>query len=156
MLRVDTASFEHLSDILRLYQVLFAEMAALQPDYYQPVDEHNQAFLKEIIAGERSDILLALVDEQPAGLALIKEMCTLPYACLRPHRYAFLMDLVVNPARRDSGLGTALLQAAEKWAKTRRLDYLELCVLTENQRAAALYQRHGYQPVMQTMRRSLF
>ena len=152
MLQVDRASFEHLDDIIRLYRVLFAEMAALQPDYYQPVDEQNRAFLQEIIAGERSDILIALVDGQLTGLALVKEMRTLPYASLRPHRYAFLMDLVVDPARRDGGLGTALLQAAEQWANARQLDYLELCVLPENRRAIALYDRRGYQTVTLTMR----
>ena len=154
-MEITAASFSHLDDICHLYKILFAEMAALQPQYYVPVEKHNVEFLKEIICGEQSDILVALIDSRVSGLVLLKAMHTLLYPCLVPHSYVYLMDLVVDPARRDSGIGTALLHAAKQWGQARRLDYVELGVLPENLRAISLYEREGFQAVTQTMRFSL-
>lgn len=154
-MEITAASFKHLDDICYLYKVLFAEMTVLQPQYYAPVEKHNVEFLKEIICGEQSDILVALVDSRVSGLVLLKTMHTLLYPCLVPHSYVYLMDLVVDPARRDSGIGTALLRAAKQWGHVRELDYMELNVLPENQRAISLYDREGFQSVTQTMRFSL-
>lgn len=69
-----------------------------------------------------------------------------------PHRYATLNDLVVTPPKRGQGIGSSLLGAAKKWARDRRLEYLELEVLAQNSGAIELYEAHDFVESTRTMR----
>lgn len=46
--------------------------------------------------------------------------------------------------RRGKGIGTLLLKEAERWARERGAEYMELGVLEANQGAQRLYARCGY------------
>lgn len=60
----------------------------------------------------------------------------------------FLMDgLVVAPAARGRGVGTALLDAVAAEARARGFREVRLDVVDENPRARALYERHGFRAV---------
>ena len=43
------------------------------------------------------------------------------------------------------GIGSALMKEAEAMASRRKLDGISLNVFTNNERARALYERHGFQ-----------
>lgn len=53
-------------------------------------------------------------------------------------------DLAVTPDARRMGVGTALMEAAEVWARDRGLPALSLDVWSTNERALAFYRRLGY------------
>lgn len=53
------------------------------------------------------------------------------YFGLVPHRFAYLMDLIVRPEQRNQGVATALLDAVKQWGAANKLDYVELQVLLE-------------------------
>ncbi|MFB6105254.1 MAG: GNAT family N-acetyltransferase [Halobacteriaceae archaeon] len=53
-------------------------------------------------------------------------------------------NVYVRPAVRDQGLGSALLTAAEDALIEAGVDVLSISVLAANDRARALYERHGY------------
>lgn len=55
-----------------------------------------------------------------------------------------IADLAVAPERDGHGIGSALLLFAEDWAKRHRCRHLTLAVFPGNERARALYERHGY------------
>lgn len=42
------------------------------------------------------------------------------------------------------GIGSALLEALDGWARSKQLHRLELTVMTHNERALRLYQKHGF------------
>jgi len=52
--------------------------------------------------------------------------------------------LAVDPARRKSGHGRALMTAAEAWLRERRVPKIELMVRAENDAVRAFYRRLGY------------
>lgn len=79
--------------------------------------------------GERVGFLL-LLDE------LSDEVTLLPGA--------FVAYMAVEPASRRSGVGTALLKAAENEARRRGVPYIALMVSEENEGARRLYERGGY------------
>ncbi|HUB75725.1 MAG TPA: GNAT family N-acetyltransferase [Solirubrobacteraceae bacterium] len=54
------------------------------------------------------------------------------------------LGLMVAAGHRRRGIGTALLQAAESWARGSRISKLELHVFPHNAPAIALYERLGY------------
>jgi len=53
-------------------------------------------------------------------------------------------DLAVTETARRMGVGSALMNAAEQWARGRGLAVLSLDVWSTNQRALAFYERLGY------------
>jgi RimJ/RimL family protein N-acetyltransferase len=55
------------------------------------------------------------------------------------------LGLMVDAAYRRRGVGTALLDAAEKWVRSAGVTKLELHVFPHNTPAIALYDRHGYE-----------
>jgi len=55
------------------------------------------------------------------------------------------LGLMVAAPYRRRGIGTALLAAAEKWARSVGVTKLELHVFPHNESAIALYDKHGYE-----------
>ena len=55
-----------------------------------------------------------------------------------------LETLAVDPARRDQGIGTALLQAVYAFAQAHAYRAVRLGVVDTNPRARALYEREGF------------
>lgn len=59
-------------------------------------------------------------------------------------RNAFVSDLVVDVANRNRGVGGALLQRSEEWAREQGADGLVLAVFQDNVGARRLYERLGF------------
>lgn len=137
--------------ICSLYEILFREMAKLQPLHFQDAVQ-ERSFLESVIANEHADILLAVLKEEIAGFALVQEKTTESFSCFLSHRYAYLMDLVVKPEARGKGIGTFLVNGVKEWARERNLEYMELNVLSENTNAIQLYEREKFQENMKIMR----
>jgi ribosomal protein S18 acetylase RimI-like enzyme len=63
--------------------------------------------------------------------------------------------LFVAPERRDEGVGTELLDAAESRLDERGADVVSLEVMAANEDARRFYRRHGYDPHRVTMEKAL-
>lgn len=55
-------------------------------------------------------------------------------------------NLYVRPAHRDGGIGTALLESAERRLVDAGADAISLEALAANEAARRFYERHGYAP----------
>ena len=146
------AVMQDLPDILALYGALDRELVALQPDFFcaAPRSEQETA---AALADTNTAFLLAVQDGITVGFALVEYAGWTPaFSCVLPHRYARLSDIVVLPDLRGQGIGSALLGAAKRWARDRRLEYLELNVLAQNTAAMALYESHDFVDATHTMR----
>jgi ribosomal protein S18 acetylase RimI-like enzyme len=95
-------------------------------------------------AGERlADVLLAEGDGgSPLGFVYLERLTD--YFTGGDHGHVSM--LAIAPGAEGRGVGTALMAAAEAWARERGLPYLTLNVFAGNHRARALYERLGYQP----------
>lgn len=96
------------------------------------------ARLRRLLAG--SDVIALLVEDPAVGVALLT---------LRPNVWydgpvGLLDELYVAPDRRNQGLGTALLHAAEQAVRVRGGDVLEINVDGPDTDARRFYERHGY------------
>ena len=96
---------------------------------------------RHLAAARRSPDIAVLVAENDAGivgrLSIVRDLHP---AC------AHVADLGLMVARghRRQGVGSALLAAAEDWARAAGIRKVELSVFPHNQPARALYERHGY------------
>jgi len=86
------------------------------------------------------DVLLVAVDQEVVGFAWVITSRALDES-------AYLRLLLVAEDRQSGGIGAALLDAAERIARTRCARHLVLLVTKTNRRARAFYERHGYRHV---------
>ena len=85
-------------------------------------------------------LLIAELDGKPAGCAFLVTL--IDYFNQRPH--AHLSVLAVDKSAEGKGVGSALLDASEQWARDQKSDRLTLSALVTNARARGLYERRGY------------
>ena len=124
----------------------------LQPEFFC-VAPRGDEFVRQAVKAADADYLLAEEDGAVVGFALVNYAGWTPeFSCVLPHRYACLADLVVDEAHRQQGIGSTLLGAAKRWARDRRLEYLELSVLSQNAPAIALYESHDFVEATRVMR----
>lgn len=70
---------------------------------------------------------------------------------LVPVRYATVDTLVVAQAHRGSGVGGELMVYAERWARKKGIDRIELNVFEFNEAARSFYERLGYTTLSRRM-----
>ena len=85
-------------------------------------------------------IFLALKDGEPLGLAI----CFLGFSSFRAQPLLNIHDLAVTPDSRGTGVGRALLQAAEDEARRCGCCRLTLEVRGDNHRAQRIYRQFGF------------
>lgn len=69
--------------------------------------------------------------------------------------YAYVSELFLREEARGLGLGRALLEAAEAWARGQGLPTLVLSVLVGNDLAAGRYEAFGFRPTAMEMAKPL-
>ena len=85
-------------------------------------------------------LFVAEVEGRLAGCAYLVTL--VDYFNERPH--AHLSVLAVAADAESQGVGSALLDRSEAWARERRSDRLTLSALVTNARARGLYERRGF------------
>lgn len=96
---------------------------------------------------------LAWDTTDPVGLILLEAHTDSPL--FRHRHWAELVALYVAPPYRGSGLAERLLAAGLAWATAGGFERVQLYVTASNQAAHAFYQRCGFVPVQQILRRDL-
>jgi ribosomal protein S18 acetylase RimI-like enzyme len=140
--------------IADIYVAMARHHAALDPAEYR-VPEHAAVvtrFRSELEAADELDLhLVAEVDGVVVG-QLDAFLRPLPSdGSMRMPRRAALVGIAVDEGWRGRGIGTALMLAAEAWARERGIDTLELDVADPNGDARRLYERLGYGLVAHTL-----
>jgi len=118
--RIRPARQDEADAVLTAFEWLFAPPGS-QPALWEP--ERARATLVGLIDAETAAVLVAEADD--GGLVGV---CTvnLDIRSVRFGQRAWVEDLAVDPARRSSGVGRALLDAAKAWAREHGATHLEL------------------------------
>lgn len=100
-------------------------------------------------------IFVAEIDDDVAGLVVV--FARVPYEELDepPGEYAIVAELVVRIPFRSRGVGAALLQAGEQYARETGASELRIGVLSGNVDARRLYLREGFAPHLETLSKIL-
>lgn len=108
----------------------------------------------ETLTGIREDIARHLNELPPGSHLFVAEDDdgeSVGFLHLQTHRDFFtgamnchISDVVVEPSRDGKGVGSAMLEFAEGWAREHRCRFLTLAVFPGNQRARDFYEQHGF------------
>ncbi|HEY3336550.1 MAG TPA: GNAT family N-acetyltransferase [Candidatus Limnocylindrales bacterium] len=140
--------------LAEIYLSLARHHAALDPAEYRVPERAavHARFAAELEAAEEEDLhLVAEVDGVVVGqLDAIGGRRRSP-GSMRVPRASASIGIAVLEGWRGQGIGSALMRAAERWARDRGLDVLDLDVATPNEGGRRLYERLGYARVAETM-----
>ena len=103
-----------------------------------PGDRLSRRSLRAFIRAPRRPLIVARFGERIAGYALLSARAG--------GRSARIYSLAVDPGQTRRGVGRALLQACERYARGHGLEALRLEVRYDNPAAIALYEKMGFRP----------
>jgi ribosomal protein S18 acetylase RimI-like enzyme len=112
---------------------------------------------EEIADGDRRALALAFDAPNPDNALFVAELHGTPAGCLlmwttedyfSGGRHAHVSVIAITRAAEGQGVGRALMQHAEDWARERGHSRITLSVFEGNRRARQLYERAGYQVEM--------
>jgi GNAT superfamily N-acetyltransferase len=111
--------------------------------------------LQHRCAEKHGTMLIAEDGGKPVGWAFAHDARAELYVVENDRNHGFLAELYVVPEARGKGLGRALIEACETWARERGHRLLTVGVLARNGRAIRSYEGAGYSAYGITMRRYL-
>lgn len=146
-MRIDQATQSDLDAIVEAWVTLAREQRT--HGSHVPA-EPNRAAMRESLGRSVvvDDVLVARIDGDVVGFVTLEiERGRLEQSVTR----GVVPYLFVAPDRRDEGIGTALLEAAESRLVEHGADVVSLEVMADNEAARRFYRRHGYEPHRVTM-----
>ncbi len=148
-----------MADYERLCE-LYAEVDALHvgahPELFRMAEPPREwAHIQGMLEGADSTILVAEVEGVIAGFALLVVKDTPPVPVIAPRHFAVVDTLGVGENYRRSGVGRALMEQAEQFAREHGARDIELSVYRFNQAAVQFYEELGYQTASFKMRKSV-
>jgi RimJ/RimL family protein N-acetyltransferase len=103
------------------------------------VSEPSEAFwIGEMIRGAEHLVLVAEADGEVVGNVLVSVDRG------RATEHIGVLSICIASAWRDVGIGSALVEAAQDWAREKGLRKLSLGVFPDNDRAIAVYEKRGF------------
>ncbi|HET7086811.1 MAG TPA: GNAT family N-acetyltransferase [Rhizomicrobium sp.] len=132
--------------------------AAFEPDRRRDPNfavEHWRAL--EHRCAEKHGIMLIAEDAsgKAVGWAFAHDEKAEVFVVEPERRHGYLAELYVVPQARGQGLGRALIEGCEAWARERGHKVLTVGVLAKNPTAIRAYEGAGFAPYGMTMRRYL-
>lgn len=101
--------------------------------------------LLEAVTSADFRVVLACVDDRPAGMAVLRAVRPDP---LSDSRVVQISHLVVDPAHRRRGIGHALVAAAADYADDQQIEHVVAGLYPSLRDASRFYARLGFAPVM--------
>jgi len=153
--KVEIAELKDAEDIAGIsHQVADMHDRAL-PEYFKKVSEEDELNnIREMLGDAGIKVFKAVYDGKICGF-LFLEMIHRASKGLQFSKLGNILNLGVDEAYRNKGIGTALLNFAEKYVRDCGGEALDLCVFSFNKKAIKLYERLGYKVIDVSMRKVL-
>jgi diamine N-acetyltransferase len=155
--QIRLATIDDYSGISAILATTDAIHHAAEPAIFRPSSEsaRPRALVEQWLADPDWAIFVADDENRLVGVLFLNERQTSEHPLLKPRRYVVIDILAVAEGWRSQGIGRALMQEAESWAKERGVGEIELSVWEFNQRALALYNRLGFRTTRRYMSKGI-
>lgn len=133
--------------LVRLQQESAIHHASIDPDRWRErtIEETRASRRLWHTERPRDEALVAVADGAVVGMLELWLKRPRDPASARTPRVAADLGVSVTPAWRGKGVGTALLLAAEDWARAHGAERMVLDLASQNEGALRLYERLGYE-----------
>ena len=142
--KIEIAKVEDVSAIAEIAYQTGKKHEEILPNYFKPSNAEGQiGYLQKAIESQYSEVFKAVVDGKIVGYLVL-------YIWDQDEKYfvypeiGYIGSIGVDEKYRCQGIGTQLMDFAEKWCKDRNIGEIELDVFTFNDDAARFYERLGY------------
>ena len=153
------AEYEDIKEITKLHTMIAEEYApTIVPSicHYSDIvitSEERESLMQELMEDPDHDIMVACIEGQIVGMLSV---VTETYSDdLLKAPFSTIEFIEVYPEFQTKGIGQAFILEAEKLAKEKGHQYLELQVWDTNEKAIKLYQKNSFQPIAQRMVKKL-
>ena len=147
---IRTATMQDIEPLRRLYTELEKDAVMYQPEHFV-MGYRDDGFFKRIMESDTQELLVAECESGVIGFCHIMMHRTGNVSCLKEQTYAYIQDLVVAPENRNGGIGTALMDASQAYAKAHGAEFIRLSVFPGNQAGLRFYERNGFREMMKTL-----
>jgi ribosomal protein S18 acetylase RimI-like enzyme len=119
------------------------------PDYFQPTQRpvRSPDYLLGLINDRNVGLFVAELEAELAGFVHVEIRSAPAFAVFVQRLFGVVDNIGIRRDFRRKGIGSALMQAAESWAKDRGAQTIELNVYAFNQSAIDFYRALGYEPL---------
>ncbi len=127
--------------VLAMRVAIFAETDFMlwEPAEFKDTSADEAARIKRLNASTNSRFLIATLNEAPIGF------CAVMGGGVNRLKHSATLAIGVLRAHWSGGIGGALIQETNTFARQASVSRLELTVHTDNVRAVSLYLRHGFE-----------
>jgi ribosomal protein S18 acetylase RimI-like enzyme len=128
--------------------VMSAEEHTLYDTVYATASDAEKVmrrFLADLSSSPHSCLFVAEVDRKIVGFLSGELREGSP--AFSPKTWATIEDVYVTPDHRSSGIGHALFEACQRWAREKGADGVSLQVAADNTRARKFYEELGFREV---------
>jgi ribosomal protein S18 acetylase RimI-like enzyme len=138
------AETSHIPAIIELWKEFADYHRGIEPVYTRTEDagrifgEH----IKKLMESGDSQVLIALDKEEVVAYS-IAQISKRP-ALFDQTEFGFISDLGVRSDYRRKGVGEQVLSKNFEWFKSRKIERVELLVLSENTAAVSFWKKHGF------------
>jgi ribosomal protein S18 acetylase RimI-like enzyme len=153
------AENEDIEKITKLHTMIAEEyMPTIVPSICHCSDivvtnEEQENVIQEMMEDPDHDIIVACIEDNIVGMLSV---VTETYSDdLLKAPFSTIEFIEVYPEFQSRGIGQAFMLEAEKLAKAKEHQYLELLVWEGNEKAIKLYKKNSFQPITQRMVKKL-
>lgn len=117
-----------------------------RPDLFRRFDgpARTREQIGEWLAGPGSTVLVAEMDSEVVGLAVLLTRPPPGFAGAVPHKVIELDNLVVQSGLRSHGIGRRLIEATVDWSRAQGASHVGVAVHAFNRDARRFYERAGF------------
>lgn len=128
------------------------EHAEALPHIFNKVDHvMPECYFRELLEDPKSEILIAKINEEVVGFAVMELNESPPFDSLIPRKFAYMNDFGIKSSYQKNGIGKILFEACVEWSKNNNAASLDLNVWEFNKKAIAFYERFGMESASRKM-----
>lgn len=146
--RIRQATIGDYAALVALFDELDEFHRLARPDVFRRFDgpARTREQIGQWLAGPGSTVLVAEVDREVVGLAVLLTRPPPAFAGAVPLKVIELDNLVVRSGLRGRGVGRQLLEATVDWSRGQGASHVGVAVHAFNRDARRFYERAGFAP----------
>ncbi|VDG98000.1 ribosomal-protein-alanine acetyltransferase [Lysinibacillus sphaericus] len=151
-INLELANIDDLSNINLIVKEGHDEHSEALPDIFTKVDQvMPESYFRELLQDPNADILVAKIDKEVVGYAVMELSKSPPFQFMSPRTFAYMNDFGVKNSFQRLGIGSMLFEACVEWSKNKEASSLELNVWEFNKKAMDFYKSHAMENLSRKM-----